>query len=466
MASQVSPRAFLGRFGLALVIAVVLTAVAIGGAYWEASQKISKVAKVAIDPAVLEPGGNYLLIGSDSRAFEQSAADASQFGSKQTQTGQRSDTIMVAHVNSDGSGVLVSFPRDLWVDIPSIGHAKINAAFNAGPQRVIETIERDFSVPISHYLQVDFAGFRNVVNSMGTIPIYFPYPARDHMSGLSMPKAGCQNLNGDQALAFVRSRYYESYQNGKWVTDPLSDLGRIKRQQYFLRTLAQQLIKAAERKPWKAVDLLDSTLANLQRDPKLGFGGIRALGYAFHGGTSNLETLTLPTRPEYIDGQAALVLDQAKAAPILARLREQSSSPPATVPKNVKPGSVRVAVRNGSGRGGLAAAAESSLQQRGFVLAGPAANASRSDYQTTEIRYAPGAENKGKLVAAYIGGATKLVALDAAVDGADVEVVLGSTYAGVTAPTTAARPATGSAGGSKTTTPAPRAPGELPAAGC
>ena len=84
-----------------------------------------------------------------------------------------------------------------------------------------------------------------MVNAIGTIPIYFPTPARDIKSGLAINQAGCQHLNGDQALAYVRSRYYESFVNGQWQPDPTSDLGRIKRQQYFLRTLAQQTLHAA-----------------------------------------------------------------------------------------------------------------------------------------------------------------------------------------------------------------------------
>jgi LCP family protein required for cell wall assembly len=463
--SQISPRAFLGRFLVAFVLVVVLTTAGIAGAYWQASKKVAQVSKVAIDPAVLQPGGNYLLIGSDSRSFEQNAADARQFGSKDTQTGQRSDTIMVAHINDDGSGFLVSFPRDLWVDIPTIGHAKINAAFNAGPQRIVETIERDFDVPISHYLQVDFSGFRNIVNAMGTIPIYFPAPARDAKSGLSIPKAGCQQLNGDQALAFVRSRYYESLQHGRWVSDPLSDLGRINRQQYFLRTLGQQMIHTAESKPWKAMDLLDSMLANLQRDPKLNFSGVRALAYAFHGGSADLETLTLPTRRQFFDGQDALALDEAKAAPILARLRSQAApkKTSGSASTNVAPASVKVAVFNGSGRTGLGATAATALRGAGFTVVGNPANASRSDHVETEVQYVPGADAKARTVAAYTGGATKLVAINSAVNGADVQLVIGRAYTGVSSPTTAPK-ASGST--RKSSTPTTRAAGGLPAAGC
>src|SRR5262249_23465704 len=151
-------------------------------------------------------GNNFLFIGSVTRAVMHTKAEESQFGTTaDVGSGQRSDTIMVAHINPHtGQGTLVSFPRDLWVSIPHMGSAKINAAFNAGPQRVIETIEQDFNVPISHYLEINFLGFRNLVNTLGTIPIYFATPARDKKTGLMIKTAGCKHLNGDQALAYVR----------------------------------------------------------------------------------------------------------------------------------------------------------------------------------------------------------------------------------------------------------------------
>jgi len=431
--NALSPRAFVQRVVTAFVIAVVLTTVFIVGAYREAAGKVAKVAKVAIDASVLQAGGNYLLIGSDSRAFVNDPQEVQNFGSPQQQTGQRSDTIMVAHIDDKtGTALLVSFPRDLWVAIPGIGHAKINAAFNAGPQRVIETIENDFDVPISHYLQVDFAGFRNMVNAIGSIPIYFPAPARDTKSGLLVNKAGCQQLTGDQALAYVRSRYYESLVNGQWKSDPTSDLGRIRRQQYFLRTLAQQTLHAAERSPWKASGLLDSMLTNLQRDPHLGLSALRALAYAFHR-AGGVETATLPVNRQFINGQDALVLDDAKAAPLLARLRGIGNPSAAqTTTVAVDPHSVNVTVENGSGRTGLGARADDSLSGLGFSVVGPATNADRSDYTVTEVRYASGAETKARFLLSELGGAGKVVSLGgSAPSGVDVVLVLGRDYNGL-----------------------------------
>jgi LCP family protein required for cell wall assembly len=466
--NQLSVRLFLHRLLIAFVTCVVLTSVAIAAAYAQAERKVDSIAVAHIDPAVLKAGDNFLLIGSDTRAFVDTAAEAEAFGDKATQTGQRSDTMMVAHVDAKaGTAYLVSFPRDLWVDIPGQGGSKINAAFNAGPQRVIETIEREFDVPISHYLEVDFSGFEKIVDSTGRIPIWFPHPARDAKTGLNIGTGGCNHLDGGQALAYVRSRYYEQLINGKWQADPLSDLGRIQRQQYFLRTLAQQTLHEATRKPWKASNLADTVLVNLTRDSKLGFGDLRGLAYAFRQ-PNGVQTVTLPTKRQFIQGQDALVLDDAKAAPMLARLRGAGDASGNTaVPAGVKPADVRISVRNGSGRTGLGAQVVNNLRDLDFAVLPPPTNADRNDYATSEVRYAGGSQTKGQYVLAAIGGAGKLVPLEGDAGGADVVLVLGRDYRGVTRPnatppTTAkpanTSPATAAAGATTPTT--------VPAIGC
>jgi LCP family protein required for cell wall assembly len=469
--TQIGARAFMQRLRNALIAAVLCTVLAIGGAYWVAAQKVAQVPKVKIDTSVLEPGGNYLLVGSDSRSFVDSAQDAQRFGSAQTQSGQRSDTIMVAHVDGEkGTGFLLSFPRDLWVDIPGIGRAKINAAFNAGPQRLIETIEQDFDVPISHYLQADFAGFRKIVDAIGTIPISFPFPAQDAFSGLRVNQAGCRRLSGQDALAYVRSRYYESFQNGRWRPDPTSDLGRIKRQQYFLRTLAHEALHTSQRAPWRGLSILDATLASLQRDPEFGFSSFRALAYAFHGDNASIETFTLPTRAQTIDGQAALVLDEKKAKPLLDRLRGIENKRAPAPPAGVSPDSVRVTVENGSGRQGVGSTTLEALHRLGFAVLGQAANADRNDYAVSEVRYSPGAQDKARLVLAYLGGAGKLAPLQGtAADGdADVVLVIGRDFSGVSAPAARApssgAPATRST--SSATAPSTAPADALPPVGC
>src|SRR5580765_4045128 len=279
-ASPLSLRAFVNRFLVALLIGAVLISAFVIGADLVANAKISQINRANIDPSLLTKGGNYLIIGSDSRAFIDSQKDAQHFGDKATQTGQRSDTIMVAHIDpGKRTGILVSFPRDLWVNIPGHGTSKINAAFAyGGPQLAIATIEQDFDIPISHYLEVDFAGFRDIVNAIGSVPIYFPTPARDTNTGLKVDAAGCQHLNGEDALAYVRSRYYQ-YQtaDGQWHYDPTSDIGRIHRQQYFMRSLAKAAVKAVFPDPLKFNEVLDKTVDSLTSDRNFGGSDLRAL---------------------------------------------------------------------------------------------------------------------------------------------------------------------------------------------
>ncbi len=150
MSARVPPvRAFLQRYVMALVLSFVLTIGSISAAFWLANDTFDSVRTARIDDNVLnetdkgEPA-NFLIIGSDTRSFVDSSVDEQHFGDAQAQSGQRSDTIMVAHVDPrTRTGIVVSFPRDLWVDIPQTGKSRINAAFNIGPQRVIETIEAE-----------------------------------------------------------------------------------------------------------------------------------------------------------------------------------------------------------------------------------------------------------------------------------------------------------------------------------
>ena len=271
MTPPLSLRAFGHRVLVALLICCVLTTALWVAVLHAENAKIAQIPTANIPVGLLHSGGNYLIIGSDTRAFVDTKADAEHFGSKQSQTGQRSDTIMVAHIDpGQHTGVLVSFPRDLWVPIPGHGTAKINAAFAyGGAQLTIKTIETDFDIPISHYLEVDFAGFRDIVNAIGSVPIYFPTPARDKNSGLAIGTPGCHNLTGAQALAYVRSRYYQYFANGRWQYDPTSDLGRIRRQQYFIRSVSRAAIHTVFSDPRRVFKVVDKTVMSLTRDKLL-----------------------------------------------------------------------------------------------------------------------------------------------------------------------------------------------------
>jgi LCP family protein required for cell wall assembly len=179
---------------------------------------------------------NYLVLGSDSRAGL-SAYQQSEFGSTSSGDTSRSDTIMFVHLNIPANkSTIVSIPRDLYVNIPGHGYDKINAAFSYGPGVLVKTVEQLTGMDINHYVAVNFAGFENLVDAIGGVPVCVDKPMVDHLAGLDLPHAGCYNLKNQQALGFVRARHI--------VGDTIPDFSRIARQQLFFRAMLSKLISA------------------------------------------------------------------------------------------------------------------------------------------------------------------------------------------------------------------------------
>ncbi len=194
---------------------------------------------------IAEPdAANFLIVGADNGDCLDS--DTETIGER-SDLGARSDTIMIWRANPQNDQLAVlSFPRDLYVDIAGGSKARINSAYRRNdPSRLIETISLNFGVPVDHYVQVDFCAFKELVDAVGGVDVPFEFPARDRASGLAIPEAGCVNLDGEMALSYVRSRKYQ-YEDpagsGRWRTDGTSDLGRISRQQDFLRRVVAKVI--------------------------------------------------------------------------------------------------------------------------------------------------------------------------------------------------------------------------------
>jgi LCP family protein required for cell wall assembly len=446
-----SGRVFLWRLALALVLTSAAAAVGLGAGSVVLNQKFAeaKSVRVALDQAL--PGSmNFLLLGSDSRAFVADAADKSSFGDTRIVGGQRADVIIVARVEpKTRRGILVSIPRDTLVRLPKYKSLQlINQSFEDGPQGVIDAIKSNFGVPINHYAEIDFAGFRSMVDTLGGVRMYIPAPSRDRMTGLDIKTAGCQTLDGTEALAWVRSRDYQYFEAGKWRTDPTGDIGRISRQQDFIRRLMAQAIEKGAFNPVRASRLADAAMANLTVDSTFNVKDALRLLQAFRPvGASGIEMVALPTRPV----GAHLALTPA-SEPILARLRGEApgpaggeaSAPPAA---KVSPADVKVRVLNGTGTAGAAGDAAADLGAAGFSPAG-SGDAAAFGYSRTEIHYAPAAQAaqaKAALLARYLGGVGRLVA-DPGVKGTDVVLIVGSDWKGVTAPAATAGSSSGQAG--------------------
>lgn len=178
------------------------------------------------------PGTDYLIVGSDSRAGL-SRKEQLEFSTGRA-SGRRTDTMMLMHTGSSGTS-LISLPRDSYVPIAGHGRNKLNAAFAfGGPKLLASTVETVTGVQIDHYVEVDLRGFVDIVEAVGGVRVCVKEPIADKKAGIDL-KRGCQELNGPDSLGYVRSRY----------TDPLGDLGRVQRQQQFLSALSNEVASPA-----------------------------------------------------------------------------------------------------------------------------------------------------------------------------------------------------------------------------
>jgi LCP family protein required for cell wall assembly len=434
-------RALSGRYLIALGVAGVFMIGSVLTVNYVIDQKLSNVKRVSVKTAPAPAqGANYLLLGSDSRAFVKNPTQQKAFGNTQDSAGQRSDTMMVIHVEPGSKQTLaVSFPRDLWVNIPGMGMNKINAAFNAGPDKVIQTLKADFNIQINHTVEVDFQSFQGVVNAIGRVPVYFPYPARDLNTGLS-EFGGCVLLDGASALAYTRSRELEffSLTQKQWFSaDPTADIGRIARQQQFIRELAGIAVQRSLNDPITANEVVDRVLENLTIDQNLSKTDILSLVDAFRtvntNETSHLEFQTLPwtTGPDQ-GGQSVLYVKEPDDQPLLARLRDFTTTNPNPPGLTVKPHSVKVQVVDGtSGSFNPQSVLNDLVQKAGFVSGGTSSALAPVD--TTEVRYRPTAITQGELVLNYLTPQARLV-VDPTLKNADVSIVLGKDFKGIVLP--------------------------------
>ncbi|HEY8217429.1 MAG TPA: LCP family protein [Acidimicrobiia bacterium] len=435
-------RAFAGRYAVAFGVATLFMAGAVVTVNYIIDEKIDSIDRVDVTVANAPPqGANYLLIGSDTRAFVDTGAEQEAFGNQQETGGQRSDTMMVLHVEPDRQRTLaVSFPRDLWVNIPGAGASKINAAFNdGGPDKAIETLKSNFGIQINHYLEVDFKTFRGIVDAIGTVPVYFPYAARDQKTGLYITLPGCLRLDGTSALSYVRSRSLEYYSNTRkrWMNaDNTPDIDRIARQQDFMRRLAGLAVQKSLNNPLTANDIADRVLENLKIDDNLTKDDIFDLIDAFRtinpNDQSALEFQTLPWKqgPDQ-KGQSVLYPDEPKASEMVARLNDFSDHGAGST-ATVAPSKVKVRVLNGTGLEGAASAVRDRLVELGFVDGGTADDG-RGTVAQTEIRYKPGELDKAKTVFRAVNPDARLVE-DETLERADVAVVVGVNFQSVVAP--------------------------------
>jgi LCP family protein required for cell wall assembly len=274
---------------------------------------------------------NFLLVGSDSRAgIDPTSPDASGIGTEAEVSRNRSDTIMILRRDkSTGDAALLSIPRDLWVDVP--GHdnkRRINSAFSDGAGILVQTLQQgDLRIPINHYVEIDFSGFKSLVDALGGVEICVDFAIRDVNTGLDVPQPGCHVLDGTQALAYARSRHYEEFHaDGEWHEDPASDLGRTKRQQQFVNLALQKALDRIKVDPFAAGRLAKAIGSSLRVDDEL--DPISAAASLRSAVDSGIATYSLPVFGKTIGGNAVLLLADGSEA-VLAYFRGEGPAPAA-----------------------------------------------------------------------------------------------------------------------------------------
>lgn len=213
---------------------------------------------------------NFLLVGSDSRAgADPNSPDFATMGSESDVGGERSDTLMVLRYDrSTASMAVLSVPRDLWLPIDGGRPNRINTAHLQGPGALVRTVQQELGIPIHHYIEVDFRGFKKIVDAVGGVTLCFPSDVRDRQVGF-YARAGCRTLDGIRALKYARARHYDTLVDGSWHRDGTSDLGRSTRQRQFLSALASRATTALIEDPFAAPGLSSSVTAAMLVDPDL-----------------------------------------------------------------------------------------------------------------------------------------------------------------------------------------------------
>ena len=253
------------------------------------------------------PGKNILLLGSDTR----SGSEAAQV------SGSRADSIMLAHIPADGKGVyLVSIMRDTWVNIPGYGAAKINAALNYGGISLqVATVENLLGIKIDHVAEIEFEGFKSLVNSVGGVDVQVPFNFDINIWSF---KQGMQHMDGGAALAFVRARY--QFADG--------DYQRVRNQRAFLRGLYNTMkSKGALDNVGSFQSAVESIAGYMRVDSGLNAAQIAQIAApVLTSGDTTMRMTTLPNAgPGWsYDGQSIVIVNQAANANLSYALQHDS----------------------------------------------------------------------------------------------------------------------------------------------
>ncbi|MEV6981072.1 LCP family protein [Sphaerisporangium sp. NPDC051017] len=385
---------------VAIVMTVVLVIVGVVVAvYVKLSGNVKHIDVTADDLGATRPPKatttalNVLIVGSDQR-------DGKNAKYGHHIDGERTDTIMLAHLSSKrDNAMVISFPRDSLVPLPAC-RAKgklpgrrphlgmINESFNSGGIGCTwKTIETLTGIRIDHFVKVDFTGFKGMVNAVGGVEVCLPEPINDRKALLRLP-AGRQTLKGEQALGYVRARY--SLGDG-------SDIGRIQRQQMFIASMIKKVMSGETlTDPARLLGFLDAATKSVTTDPELTPGVMKDLADSVQGlaagqirfiTTPWRYSLAHPGRVEWVQPQARTLFRVVAGDKTLAGADVKGGQ--TKVPRS----KVQIELRNGTYRSGLANQVAAALEQRGYHVA-KIGDTARKPYPHTVILYSPGGASR------------------------------------------------------------------------
>ncbi|MEV6163007.1 LCP family protein [Streptomyces sp. NPDC052052] len=361
-------------------------------------------------------GTNLLLVGTDGRdRITPKQKQAYRLGGAPCNC---TDTIMLVHLSADRKHVsVVSLPRDTYTEIPehkdpatgrthSAHSTKLNAAYTeGGPGLTVRTVERLTGIKIDHYLEVDFTSFMKTVDTLGGVRICTARPLRDSYTGLDLA-AGTHDLDGGQALQYVRSRH----------VDGAADLGRMQRQQKFLASLIRQATRSGVLlNPVRFREVASTVLNSVRADKGFGTEQMLELGQAMRGfspASSEFASVPLVNTSKPVNGIGSTVSwDRAKSKKLFRALREDrpltSGRPEKSnaVKVGVAPQQIRVQVYNGTPKDGLGRTVDAALRATGFDTTQTPLNGGPHGLKHTLISYDPRWDESAKSLAGALPGA-------------------------------------------------------------
>ncbi len=295
--------------------------------------RIDAFANVENRPEKPTSAMNFLLVGSDNRAGLSKAQIRELWvGGTEVAAGARSDTMLLVHISKKrDNAVIISLPRDSVVTIPEhissdgtktipARQNKLNAAFSfGGAPLLISTLEGATGLRIDHYIEINFLGFKNIIDALGGIDVCVKKSINDTKSNLVLD-AGLHTLDGIQALKYVRTRYF----------DGLGDIGRMKRQQEFMSAVLRKASSTGTLlNPIKLVNFFNAAIKTVTTDEQLNKNDLLTLGKQLKNlSADNVRTLTVPlsNANARVSGLGSVVLwDEVLAPELFDRLKNDQA---------------------------------------------------------------------------------------------------------------------------------------------